>query len=154
MGDSDVATDTGAVKRVATYELSTDLRIAAARLTRRVRAEKADDALSDGQFSVLALLVREGAHTLGELSNHERVTPPSMNRRVNALVDAGYVEREPSSTDGRKVLLRATSKGVALVKETRRRRDEWLYRRLAKLPSEQRRLLHQASTIIRELADS
>jgi len=154
MRTGDVTTDTAAVKRVATHELSTDLRSAAARLTRRARAEKADDALSDGQFTVLALLVREGAYTLGELSDHERVTPPSMNRRVNALVDAGYAEREPSSTDGRKVLLRATSEGAALVKETKRRRDEWLYRRLAKLPVEQRKLLHDASVIIRELADS
>jgi Transcriptional regulators len=141
-------------KRVATYELSTDLRIAVARLGRRVRAEKADDALSDGQFSVLALLFREGPHTLGALSEHERVTPPSMNRRVNALVDAGYLERESSPTDGRKVLLRATPQGAALVKETRRRRDEWLYRRLAALPAEQRQMLHEASTIMRELADS
>lgn len=149
------AADTGtAGKRVATYELSTDLRVAVARLSRRVRAEKADDALSDGQFSVLALLFREGPHTLGELSEHERVTPPSMNRRVNSLVDAGYVERTASPTDGRKVMLSATSAGAELVKETRRRRDEWLYRRLATLPKDQRHLLHDAAALIRELADS
>ncbi|HWU47632.1 MAG TPA: MarR family transcriptional regulator [Humibacter sp.] len=157
MGTTETKTTDAAsatTKRVATYELSSGLRVAVARLSRRVRAEKADDALSDGQFSVLALLFREGPHTLGQLSEHERVTPPSMNRRVNALVQAGYVEREPSPTDGRKVLLRATAQGAALVNETRRRRDEWLYRRLARLPADQRHVLHEASTIIRELADS
>ena len=68
---------TDSQRRAATHELSTNLRIAVARLSRRLRAEKADDELSDGQTSVLFLLVREGPHTLGALSEHERVTPPS-----------------------------------------------------------------------------
>lgn len=141
-------------RRVTTYELSSDLRVATAHLTRRVHIEKADGDLSDGQFSVLALLFREGPHTLGELSAHERVTPPSMNRRVNCLVDAGYVARDASPDDGRKVVMRATDAGGELVTETRRRRDAWLYKRLEKLPADQRRMLAEATLIIREIADS
>jgi DNA-binding MarR family transcriptional regulator len=141
-------------RRVQTYELSSELRVAVGRLSRRIRAEKADDELSDGQFSVLALLFREGPRTLGELSEHERVTPPSMNRRVGHLVAAGYVERGPAPDDGRKVVLRATEAGAELVKETRRRRDAWLYQRLANLPTGQRHLLMDAARVIRELADS
>jgi len=143
-----------APRRVTMYELSSELRVATARLTRRVRAEKADGDLSDGQFSVLALLFREGPHTVGELSEHERVTPPSMNRRVNSLVDAGYVARDTSPDDGRKVVIRATNEGRELVTETRRRRDAWLFKRLEKLPTDQRRLLAEATRIIREIADS
>ena len=41
-------------RRVSTSELSSDLRVAVGRLNRRVRAEKADGDLSDGQFAVLA----------------------------------------------------------------------------------------------------
>jgi DNA-binding MarR family transcriptional regulator len=143
-----------AARRVTTYELSTELRIAVARLNRRIRAEKADGDLSDGQFAVLALLHREGPHTVGELSEHERVTPPSMNRRVGCLVEAGYVTRTASPDDGRKVVILATDAGHELVEETRRRRDAWLFKRLERLPPDQRKLLVDATRIIREVADS
>lgn len=136
------------------HELSADLRIAVARLSRRLRAEKADDELSDGQTSVLFLLVREGPHTLTALSEHERVTPPSMNRTVNALVAAGYARRDGDPDDGRKVVLCATESGRELVEETRRRRDAWLYRLLEERGPEERRLLREAARIMKELADS
>jgi DNA-binding MarR family transcriptional regulator len=141
-------------KRVTNHELSTSIRVAVARLSRRLRAEKADGDLSDGQYSVLAFVCREGAKTLGELSRYERVTPPSMNRTVNRLEAAGYVVRQASADDGRKVLFVPTDAGRELVKETRRRRDAWLVRRLAKLPPETRALLADAADVIRELADS
>ena len=139
---------------LSTHELSGELRIAIARLSRRVRAEKATDELSDGQYSVLALVFREGPKTLGELSEHERVTPPSMNRTVNRLEAAGYVVRRASADDRRKVLFVATDAGAALVRETRKRRDAWLDKRLAKLPPATRTLLAEASVVMRELADS
>ncbi|MGA0567979.1 MarR family winged helix-turn-helix transcriptional regulator [Rathayibacter sp. KR2-224] len=141
-------------RRIVTHELSSDLRVAVARLSRRLRAEKADGDLADGLFSVLALLFREGPKTLGELSDHERVTPPSMNRTVNKLEAAGYVVRQASADDRRKVLFVPTDAGRELVKETRRRRDAWLDRRLAKLPPQTRALLADAAAVIRELADS
>jgi DNA-binding MarR family transcriptional regulator len=128
--------------------------VATARLSRRIRSEKAAGDLSDGQYSVLALVFREGPKTLGELSAFEKVTPPSMNRTVNKLESAGYVVRQASADDRRKVLFVATDAGRELVKETRRRRDAWLDRRLAKLPPETRALLADAAEVIRELADT
>ncbi|NNC12795.1 MarR family transcriptional regulator [Planctomonas sp. JC2975] len=144
----------GSPKRLTNYELSTNLRIAVARLTRRIRTEKTGGDLSDGQYSVLALVHREGPKTLSELSRHERVTPPSMNRTVNHLEAAGYVVRRAAPDDKRKVLFVPTDSGRELVNETRRRRDAWLDRRLAKLPPESRALLAEAAAVIRELADS
>jgi DNA-binding MarR family transcriptional regulator len=141
-------------RRITTHELSSNVRVAVARLSRRIRAEKADGALSDGQYSVLALLFREGERTLSDLADHERVTPPSMNRTVNKLESAGYVVRRASADDRRKVLFVPTDAGRELVKETRRRRDAWLDRRLAKLPAETRALLADAAQVMRELADS
>ena len=139
---------------LTTHELSTELRIAIARLSRRVRAEKATHELSDGQYGVLALVFREGPKTLGQLSEYERVTPPSMNRTVNRLEAAGYVVRQASADDRRKVLFVATDAGRELVQETRKRRDAWLDKRLAKLPAATRALLAEAAGVIRELADS
>lgn len=140
--------------RLSTHDLSTALRIAVARLSRRLRAEKEDDELSDSQTAILAYLVREGSGTIGRLSEYERVTPPSMNRTVNRLEEAGYVERTADQTDGRKVVVVPTERGVELVAETRRRRDAWLHQRLRTLSPEQRAILAQAADIIRELAES
>lgn len=140
--------------RLSTHDLSSALRIAVARLSRRLRAEKEDDELSDTQTSTLAFLVREGSGTIGRLSEHERVTPPSMNRTVNHLEQAGYVVRTADAVDGRKVVVVPTESGLRLVAETRRRRDAWLNQRLRTLTPEQRETLAEAAAIMREIADS
>lgn len=139
--------------RQTVAELSHDFRMANGRLARRLRQEKAENELTGGQFSALGTLFVEGPLTLSELSEHERVTPPSMNRTVNALVDAGLVKRDGSADDGRKVVLTATDAGLALMRETRKRRDAWLAQRIVKLSPEQRRVLADAAVIMKELAD-
>jgi len=134
-------------------ELAHQLRLTVLRLARRVRAERADDAMSDGRLSVLALLANEGAQTLGSLAEHERVTPPSMNRSINALVESGLVTRVADANDGRKVVIDLSDAGRTLVKETRRKRDAWFSARLAKLSPEERATLDAAAPILRRLAD-
>ncbi|MET4583251.1 DNA-binding MarR family transcriptional regulator [Conyzicola nivalis] len=136
-----------------TNELGHQLRHTILRLARRVRAERADNAMSDGKLSVLFMLANEGAQTLGSLSEHERVTPPSMNRTINALVEAGLVTRVADATDGRKVAIDVTDAGRRLVKETRRRRDAWFASRLNTLSADERATLDAAETILRRLAD-
>jgi DNA-binding MarR family transcriptional regulator len=134
-------------------ELAHQLRQTVLRLARRVRAERADDAVSDGKLSVLFVITNEGAQTLGSLAEHERVTPPSMNRTINALVEAGLVTRVADATDGRKVVIDVSDAGRTLVKETRRKRDAWFSSRLAGLTPEERATLDAAAPILRRLAD-
>jgi len=134
-------------------ELAHQLRLTVLRLARRVRAERADDAMSDGRLSVLSLLANQGAQTLGSLAESERVTPPSMNRTINALVESGLVTRVADSSDGRKVVIDLSEAGSRLVKETRRKRDAWFSARLAKLSPEERATLDAAAPILRRLAD-
>ena len=98
--------------------------------------------------------MREGSGTIGRLSEFERVKPPSMNRTVNRLEEAGYVERTADADDGRKVVVVPTERGARLVAETRRRRDAWLHQRLRTLTPEERATLAEAARIMRELADS
>lgn len=134
-------------------ELSHDFRLANARLTRRLRQQRANDELTAGQFSALCTLFSDGPLTLRELSEHERVTPPSMNRTVNALVEAQLVQRENAEHDGRKVMLTPSEAGSALVRETRERRDAWIAQRVMKLSPEQQRVLAEATLIMKELAE-
>lgn len=131
-----------------------DLRLAIMRLSRRIRLESAADDVTDGQLSVLFVLWKEGPQTLSSLSEHERVTPPSMNRTVNALVGAGLVVRGSAPDDGRKVLIEATDAGLDIARETKRRRVAWFSRQLGTLDPERRAALDAAIPILRELADS
>ncbi|WP_430647932.1 MarR family winged helix-turn-helix transcriptional regulator [Agromyces sp. GXS1127] len=132
---------------------STELRLAVMRLARRIRQERADTELSATQYSALAWTASEGPLTPGRLAELERVTPPSMNRTVNCLVESGLLVREGSPDDGRKVLLRTTDEGEAIVRETRRRRDAWLAKRFATLTPDERDTLAAATDILRRLTD-
>ena len=114
---------------------------------------QADEAVTEGQRSVLFALNNLGKQTLGSLSEHERVTPPSMNRTINALVSAGLVTRVTSESDARKVDLELSDAGRAFIVETRRRRDAWFTKNLASLTPEQRAILDTAGPILRDLAD-
>lgn len=137
-----------------TDTLDDDLRIAIMRLSRRMRLERAGDDVTDGQLSVLFVLWKEGTQTLSSLSEHERVTPPSMNRTVNALVEKALVTRSGAPDDGRKVMITATDAGTEIARETKRRRVAWFSRQLESLTPEQRIALNAATPILRELADS
>jgi DNA-binding MarR family transcriptional regulator len=130
-----------------------ELRLAIQRLARRIRAMQADDEVTEGQRSVLFVLFNHGKQTLGSLSEHEHVRPPSMNRTINALVGLGLVTRVTAQDDARKVTLDLSDSGRAFVKETRRRRDAWFTKRLAALSVEQRRVLDAAAPILKELAE-
>ncbi|GAA3640094.1 hypothetical protein GCM10022200_24630 [Microbacterium awajiense] len=129
-----------------------DLRMATFRLARRLRAERAVDAMSDGQFAVLAALKVHGPHTLGELAERERVSAPSMNRTVNCLEESGWVQRSPDDDDRRKVNVAVTADGRAVVEETVRRRDAWVEQALAELSDDERDTLARAARIMAELA--
>lgn len=131
---------------------ASELRMATFRLARRLRAERAVDSMSDGQFAVLAALKVHGAHTLGELAERERVTAPSMNRTVNCLEEMGYLTRTPDEADRRKVNIALADAGLAVVEETVRRRDSWLEAALEGLTPEQRALLGDAAALMREVA--
>ena len=137
-----------------TAEISHEFRLANGRLARRLRQEKAENELSSGQFSALGVLHLHGPLTLTELSEFERVTPPSMTRTVKCLVDSGLVTRTDSALDGRKVVLSTTEAASEIMTETRKRRDAWLVQRVAQLSPEQRRVLADATIIMKELADS
>jgi len=132
---------------------ASDIRLATFRLARRLRAQRAVDSMSDGQFAVLAALKVHGPHTLGELADRERVTAPSMNRTVNCLEEDGYLTRTPSEDDRRKVIIDLTPDGLAVVDETVRRRDAWLEQALAELTGAERDALLAAADIMRRVAE-
>ena len=131
-----------------------EIRLAIQRLARRIRSMQSDDTVTEGQRSVLFTLSNNGAQTLGSLSERERVTPPSMNRTINALVKAGLVTRVGAEDDGRKVSIDLSATGRTYIADTKRKRDAWFTKQLEGLRPAQRSIVDQAATILREIADS
>jgi DNA-binding MarR family transcriptional regulator len=134
-------------------EQSSDLRMGTFRLARRLRAEKSDDDLSDGQFSVLAALFSHGPHTLSALAERERVSAPSMNRTVGCLEDLGYLTRVPDAADKRRVTITLAPTGTDTVKATVKKRDAWLTHALKAATPEERATLADAAAIMQRLAE-
>ncbi|MRX45241.1 MarR family winged helix-turn-helix transcriptional regulator [Agromyces kandeliae] len=137
----------------ASLALGFELRIAAFRFSRRLRAERVVDTMSDAHFAILSAISSHGPHTLGELAQRERVTAPSMNYAVNALEQAGYVVRATDAGDRRRVRVALTARGAEVVTETVRRRDAWMDDALAELSDSDREVLRRATVILNEIAD-
>jgi DNA-binding MarR family transcriptional regulator len=128
--------------------LAAELRVALMRAVRKIRQQRSSNVITDGQYSVLAWLDRHGPLTPRELAEREQVQPPSMTRTVNALVEAGLVGRTGHPDDGRQILVAITEAGTQEVKETRRRRDAWLAKKLAGLDQREREVLAEAGQIL------
>jgi len=131
-----------------------EIRLTIQRLARRIRSMQSDETVTEGQRSVLFALANNGVQTLSSLSEHERVTPPSMNRTINALVAAGLVTRVGAEDDGRKVSIDLSETGRTFIRETRRKRDAWFTTQLRSLTPQQRAVVDQAAEILRGIADS
>jgi DNA-binding MarR family transcriptional regulator len=140
--------------RIDTGTLTSEVSIAAARLHRRLIAERAVDELSDTQSAVLSAITKNGPRTQRELSDLQRVTAPSMTQAVNSLAALGYVTREPDPSDGRKVLVTPTKRGEEVAAEGRRRHRTWLAGHLDSLSAAERDTLQKAAVILRGIADS
>lgn len=62
--------------------------------------------ISLAQFNLLMTIQGQGPITCGQLAERLGVSPPSVSVMVDRLVDKGFLVRERSSQDRRKVLLR------------------------------------------------
>ena len=128
------------------------LHSAAIHLLRRLRREDDASGLTAPQLSALSVIVFGGPLTLGALATAEQVRPPTITRVVATLEGAGLVAREPSATDGRVVVVRATGAGRRLLEAGRARRTDVLARQLAALPAGDVVTLEQAAAIMEQLS--
>jgi len=131
--------------------LANDLRIACQRVSRRVRFESADE-LAPHQVSALSQL-KSGPLTPGELAEIERVSPPSMTRTVNCLVERGLVARDDHPSDGRSKLLELTDAGRAAMDRVARARDDWMLHQLEGLTRDEQKLLEEATRLLNRVLE-
>ncbi len=131
--------------------VSSDLRLACMRISRRVRYEATHE-VAPHQFSVLVRLDKASA-TPGELAEIERVSKPSMTRTVARLVERGLVERQAHPSDGRQVILTLTQAGRQTLRAIRRQREAWMAARVARLSPREQRILADAESILSRVAN-
>lgn len=135
-------------KELPLPELPDRLHSVAIHLLRRLRMEDGAWGLSAPRLSALSVLVFRGEMTLGELAAAEQVKPPSMTRLVRELEIAGLVDLVSHPEDRRSTLVRATSRGTALVQEGRSRRVKRLQSMLEGLSERDRRAVARAVEIL------
>jgi DNA-binding MarR family transcriptional regulator len=136
-------------------ELASHLRLALARLTRRIRQEAAitGEELTASTQGALATIERLGPITLGELAAVEQVQPPSMTRIVARLEESGYVSRVVDPSDRRVARAVITEAGRELLARSRTRKDAYLARRIVELSDDERALLAHALPLLERLQD-
>jgi DNA-binding MarR family transcriptional regulator len=112
-------------------------------LTRRLRAESADNELSQSEQSVLKRLLELGPSTTAALARAEWVKPQSMGATLARLEEGEYVARSMDAVDGRCRIISITEKGKTVFQAGRAARQGWLTRRIEESldPDEQRALL-------------
>jgi DNA-binding MarR family transcriptional regulator len=134
----------------ATPERAADLiHSAAIHLLRQVAREDPRSGITAARLSALSVIVYAGPLGLNELAAAEQVRPPTMTRIVQALEDAGLVEKRRM---GRRVALTATPAGSDLLEQARRRRLALLADRLRTLaPSEVATVAEAAELIERAI---
>lgn len=140
------------VTQASPEELTERLRDAITRLNRRLRQERPVGDLTVTQLSALTSLRIGGALTPRELSEAERVQPPTMTKIVAKLEERGLISRTPHPTDGRQVLLSPSAQGLAVLEDYQRVRDEWLAGKLAGFTAQERDTVSRAAALLERLA--
>jgi DNA-binding MarR family transcriptional regulator len=133
----------------------TRLRIALARLSRRLRNTEATAAagLSPTRISVLLAIVREERIGISALAEAEGLNPTMLSRTISSLVGDGLVARISDDGDRRAAWVQSTGAGRKLAERMRHERTEALNRALAELPEKDRAVLEQALPALEGLAE-
>lgn len=106
---------------------------------RHVRDPKSKAVLSAHQASVLDHLDELEGTSLLELAKHMGVTASTMSLMVDRLERGGYVRRERSREDGRRVDLRLTRAGVRVRQQQNVLEPDLVAAMLERLDAERRR---------------
>ena len=130
----------------------TRLRVALARLSRRLRRHEAAG-LTPTQLAALSTVEQAGPLRLGDLAAAEGVAPSTLTRLVAALEELGYVRRDADPRDARASTLAITDQGHDTLERLRAENSALLVQRLQLLTPEQRGALAAALPALEALAD-
>ena len=121
-----------------TNETAARLRRAVTRLNRRLRYSSLGG-ISPAQASMLATVETLTNPSLGDLAAAEQIQPPSVTRLVRSMSLAGLIACSPDPDDRRCTRVEVTAQGRKEINAIRRRKTEFLERKLMALSEHDRR---------------
>jgi len=131
------------VSELESGDLTARLQVVLGRLARQLRRASPAE-VGAGGLSAMSTLAAEGPLRPTDLAAREGVRPPTMTRMLAVLEESGYVVRTVDPADRRASLIELTTRGSAVLLETRSARAHHLARRLTELSGDQRRALADA----------
>ena len=134
--------------------LADALRPALLKASRALRREAQRAGVSVLDAQLLRAVKKNAGVGVSELADSEQMSRASMSGHVKRLEAAGWIARAaPDDDDRRRVGLSLTATGVKALEAIRRRRNDWLAARLAKLSPEERTALAAAAGPLARLAE-
>jgi DNA-binding MarR family transcriptional regulator len=129
------------------------LRIAVARLSRRLRPTEAAGSLTATEVDVLLAAERRGPIRLSDLASFAGLNPTMLSRLIPKLEEAGLVRRLADEADRRVCRVQATAEGRHLLDAIRSERNDALSKQLGELGPAEREAVLAALPVLEELAD-
>lgn len=109
--------------------------------------------LPEAQAEILRKLVAAGPSSPTQLAAGLDLARPTVSNLVRDLTAGGWLERSPSATDGRSVLLSPADRAREVLEAFDRGRAEVLARALAETPAKDRAELAEAMPALRRLLE-
>jgi DNA-binding MarR family transcriptional regulator len=103
--------------------------------------------MAPAQFGTL-LKIAAGPCTLSDLARHQAVSLPTVSKSIDALVRRGWIERYVDPTDRRQSLVRLTREGERVMADVKRRAEEHVASKLARLSVDERTQLVSAVDLL------
>jgi len=123
-------------------ETAARLRLAVARLAKRLKPTAAAGSLTTTEVDVLLTVARVGPVKLSALAGESGLNPTMLSRVVAKLEDGGLLRRLADASDGRVCRVEVTDEGDALRHRVRGERTDVLSHELDRLaPAEQAAVL-------------
>ena len=101
------------------------------------------------QFRTLAFVNRNEGPSLWEVASHMGLTPPSMSRLVDGLIERGLMARKDHPADRRRVRLTVTAHGRAILEASTLGTLSYLAEKLEGLDAGKREVIDQAMETLR-----
>jgi DNA-binding MarR family transcriptional regulator len=150
MTSPDTAASSDPTSTAVEDDLAPRLRMAVVRTARRLR-QQSGAGLSPSLTAALATIEAHGPLTPSELADRESIKRPAATRIVARLEDEALVARTADPADGRVALIATTVAGRALLGRVRRRKNEYLARRMRDLPAEDLAALERAADVLERM---
>jgi DNA-binding MarR family transcriptional regulator len=129
------------------------LRIAIARVSRRLRPTAAAGTMTTTEVDLLVAIDRHGPLRLSDLAGYAGLNPTMLSRLIPKLEVAGLMRRLGAEGDRRVCRVEITARGRRLLERIRSERNDSLSRLLGDLDDAERQTLVAAVPILEALAE-